>query len=164
MSLHIPSDVANIIFEYYAQIRDLKWVPFIEPKTGKLKWKMNKYSAKYDDMNKLLKHRKDNLRNDKNIEIILVQNYQTIDRFNTTGTSICLKTDYYMGIEYYPIHKFYIEYVDEYNVKYSIFCSSSTIGAIYKLDYTVYRDSIIHSTLINMLSLDMNSLSLILEK
>ena len=56
MSLHIPSDVANIIFEYYAQMRDLKWTPFIEPKTGKLKWKANKYSAKYDNMNKLLEY------------------------------------------------------------------------------------------------------------
>ena len=54
MSLHIPSDVANIILEYYAQMRDMKWAPFIEPKTGKLKWKTNKYSAKYDNINKLL--------------------------------------------------------------------------------------------------------------
>jgi hypothetical protein len=164
MTLYIPSDVANIILEYYAQIRGMKWVPFIEPKTGKLKWKTNKYSAKYDNMNKLLKHKKDNLRLDKNIEIIMVENYQTIDRFNTTGTSICLKTDYYMNKEYYPIHKFYIEYVDESNVKYSTFCSSSAIGPVYKLDYNVYQDSNMHSTLINILSLDMNSLSLILEK
>jgi hypothetical protein len=163
MSLHIPSDVANIIFEYYAQMRDLKWTPFIEPKTGKLKWKANKYSAKYDNMNKLLEFRKDNLRKDKNIEIIMVQNYQTIDRFNTTGTSICLKTDYYMNIDYYPIHQLYIEYVDESNIKYSTFCSSSGIGPIYKLDYNVYRDRSIHSKLISMLSLDMDSFSLILE-
>ena len=164
MSLHIPSDVANIIFEYYAQMRDIKWVPFIEPKSGKLKWKMNKYSAKYDNMNKLLMYRKDNLRLDKNIEIILVQNYHTTDRFNTTGTSICLKTDYYMNKEYYPIHQLYIECVDESNVKYSTFCSTSRIGPTYKLDYNVYTDSNIHSMLTSILSLDTNSLSLILEK
>jgi hypothetical protein len=164
MSLHIPSDVANIILEYYAQLRDMKWTPFIEPKTGKLKWKTNKYSAKYDNMNNLLKHRKDNLRLDKNIEIVVVQNYQTIDRYNTTGTSICLKTDYYMDKEYYPIYHSYIEYVDESNVKYSTLCLSSPIEPTFKLHYDVYKDSNIDSTLINILLLDMDSLSLILEK
>lgn len=164
MTLHIPSDVANIILEYYAQIRGMKWAPFIEPKTGKLKWKTNKYSAKYDNMNKLLKHKKDNLRLDKNIEIVIVQHNQLIYRFNTIGTSICLKKDYYMNSILYPIHHLYIECVDESNVKYSTFCSTSRTGPIYKLDYNVYSDSNIHSTLISILSFDMNSLSLILEK
>jgi len=38
MSLHIPSDITNIIFDYYAQLKDLKWTPFIDGKTGKLNW------------------------------------------------------------------------------------------------------------------------------
>ena len=97
MSIYIPADVTNLIFEYYAQMRDMEWTPFIDVKTGKLIWKVNKYSAKYDNMNKLLKHRKDNLRHDISINVSLVYNIETISLYNTTGSCIVLRTYNYVN-------------------------------------------------------------------
>jgi len=53
--------------------------------------KMNKYSAKYDTLNKLLKHRQQNLLRDIAIGIAVVRNGETNDYYNTIGRSICIK-------------------------------------------------------------------------
>jgi len=50
----LPSDVTNIILDYYSQMNDMKWQPFIETSTGKLKWKVNKHSTKYKNIEKIL--------------------------------------------------------------------------------------------------------------
>lgn len=56
--MSLPTDVINIILEYYSQLRekDMKWTPFIETTTGKLKWKVNKHSTKYDNIKQTLRH------------------------------------------------------------------------------------------------------------
>jgi len=53
----LPSDVTNIILEYYSQLNNMKWQPFIETSSGKLKWKVNKYSIKYRNINRIYKGR-----------------------------------------------------------------------------------------------------------
>jgi hypothetical protein len=166
MSLDIPSDVANIILEYYAQMRDMKWAPFIEPKTGKLKWKVNKYSAKYDNINKLLKHRKDNLPHGISFDIDIVRNGETIDTYNTIGTSICLKIEHYIN-DYQviiPISKLYIDFIDEFGFKHSLFCSIFGRSTLRRFDYDVYQDGNIHSTLLDIHIFNKNSYSLVIEK
>ncbi len=166
MSLHIPSDISNIILEYYAQIRDMKWTPFIDGKTGKLKWKMNKYSAKYDTLNKLLKHKKDNLPDDVSFDIDVVRNGETIDAYNTIGTCICLKTRHYVNIYQMIISssKLYIEFTDVFNFKYSLVCSITGRSTLRKFDYDVYQDGTIHSTLIGFRKFGNDAYSLVIEK
>jgi hypothetical protein len=166
MSLHIQTDVVNIILEYYAQMRDMKWAPFIEPKTGKLKWKVNKYSAKYDNMNKMLKHKKDNLPDDISFDIDIVRNDEIIDTYNTIGTSICLKIKHcvnnYQTI--IPMSKLYIEFINDLGFKHSLFCSIAEGSTLRRFDYDVYQDGIIHSTLIDFTKFSSNGYSLVIEK
>jgi hypothetical protein len=170
MSLHIPSDVANIIFEYYAQLRDMKWVPFIDGKTGKLKWNVNKYSAKYDNMNKLLKHRKDNLCDNVNIDVEIIMRGETIDFISTIGTSICLKTTYKVEnfVDNYQViitkYDLYIEYYDSNNFKYSIFCSKFGRSTLRRHDFDIYQDGNIHSNLLDIHIFGKNTYSLVIEK
>lgn len=164
--MSLPTDVINIILEYYSQIRDMKWHPFIDNKTGQLKWKVNRYSAKYDNIHKLLKHRKDNLRHDINIDINIVANGVAIDLYNTIGTCIVLKiehivTKYQMVI---PKTHLYIEYFDTNEFKYSIFCSIFGRSTLRRFDYDVYQDNNIHSMLIDIHKFSRNNYSLVLEK
>ena len=166
MSLHIPSDVSNIILEYYAQIRDMKWIPFIDPKTGKLKWKVNKYSTKYDTLNKLLNHKKDNLPDDVSFDIDVVRNGETIDICNAIGTSICLKIEHYVN-DYQmiiPISKLYIDFIDEHGFKNSLFCSIFGRSTLRRFNYDVFQDGNIHSILIDFRKFSSNAYSLIVEK
>lgn len=166
MSLHIPSDVSNIIFEYYAQIRDMKWIPFIDPKTGKLKWKVNKYSAKYNNMNKLLEFRKDNPLNDINIDIDIVRSGELLEGYNALGTCIYLKKIHFVN-KYQVIlliTQLYIEYVDEDNFKHSLFCSKFGRSTLRRFDYDVYQDGNIHGTLLDIHIFDKNAYSLVIEK
>ena len=55
--MSLPTDVINIILDYYSQLRerDMKWMPFIDTTTGKLKWKVNKNSTKYDNIKQTLR-------------------------------------------------------------------------------------------------------------
>jgi hypothetical protein len=170
MSLHIPSDVSNIILEYYAQLQDLQWTPFIEPKTGKLKWKANKYSTKYNNMNKLLKHRKDNLCHDISIDVDIVRNGFTTDRYRKLGTCIYLKTKYNVEsfVDNYqiiiPKSCLYIEYVDQDNFKHSLFCSIFGRSTLRRFDYDIYQDGNIHSILLDFRKFDNSTYSLVIEK
>jgi hypothetical protein len=166
MSLHIPSDISNIILEYYAQLKDLKWVPFVEPKTGKLKWKVNKYSAKYDNINKLLEFRKNNLLKDISFDIDIVRNGETIDRYNTIGTCIYLKKIHFVNKHkaIVLITQLYIEYIDEDNFKHSLFCSIYGRSILCRFDYDVYQDGNIHSTLIDFYIFNKNAYSLVIQK
>jgi hypothetical protein len=165
MSLHIPADVSNIIFEYYAQIQDMKWVPLIDIKTGKLKWKVNSHSAKYDNITKLLKHKKDNLQCNILIEVCVVNNDIEINNYyDTTGTYICLKKEHYVN-NYemiIPIYKLYIEFINEYGIKHSVFCS--TLRSLRRPNYDVYQDGNIHSILIDFCEYNKNCYSLAIEK
>ena len=43
MSLNLPTDITNIIFDYVAQLKNLKWIPYVDKKSGKLRWKYSKY-------------------------------------------------------------------------------------------------------------------------
>jgi hypothetical protein len=166
MSLHIPADIVNIIFEYYAQIRDMKWLPFIDVKTGKLKWKVNKYSAKYDNINKLLKYRKDNLMHNISIDVNIMRYDEQVDTYNTQGTCACLNIEYYAN-DYQviiPISKLYIEYFDEDKFKHSLFCSIFGRSTLRRFDYDVYQDGNNHSTLIDISKFSNNCYALTLEK
>lgn len=46
-AIHIPHEITNLIFDYYAQLTDMRWRPFIDCNTGKLKWRINKHSTKF---------------------------------------------------------------------------------------------------------------------
>lgn len=165
MSLYIPANITNIIFEYYSQMNNLRWTPFVDVKTGKLKWIVNKYSAKYDNINKLIKHRQENLLQEIYIDVAIVRNGETIDFYNTIGTSISIKTKFVVN-KYQiiiPISYFYIEFTDEYNFKYSMFCSLYG-RSIKKIEYEVYQDGNIHSNLIDILIFGKTNYSLVLEK
>ncbi len=166
MSIYIPADVTNLIFEYYAQMRDMEWTPFIDVKTGKLIWKVNKYSAKYDNMNKLLKHRKDNLRHDISINVSLVYNIETISLYNTTGSCIVLRTYNYVNKyqRIIPITHLYTEFVDNNNCKYSIFYSIFGRSTLPRFDYHIHQDNNIHSSLIDISKLGKTSYSFTLVK
>ena len=48
--MSLPTDVINIILDYYSQLRES------ETTTGKLKWKVNKNSTKYDNIKQTLNH------------------------------------------------------------------------------------------------------------
>jgi hypothetical protein len=166
MSLHIPADISNIIFEYYAQLQDLQWTPFIDPKTGKLKWKVNKYSAKYDNMNKLLEFRKDNLRHDIDIHINIMRAGELLEDYNALGTRTYLKKIHFAN-KYKVIlliTQLYIEYVDEDNFKHSLFCSIYGRSSLRRFDYDVYQDGNIHSSLIDFRKFDNSNYSLVIEK
>jgi hypothetical protein len=164
MSLNIPSNVINIIFEYYAQMNDLQWAPFVDLKTGETKNRVNKYSTKYDDINKLLEHRKKNLVNNIKITVEIMHYGEIIDRYYAKGTCICLKiediSDYRNNIK---IFDSYIEFIDKYNNKYCVFYS--TIGrCVLRNKYDIYQDGNIHSTLINYENFDNKHYLLTLEK
>jgi hypothetical protein len=166
MSLHIPSDIANIILEYYSQMRDMKWVPFIDVKNGKLKWKVNKHSAKYDNMNKLLKHREVYPCQDISIRATNVGS-ETINDYNTIGTIICLKKPYLVN-QYqmlYPICTIYVEFIDNYGFKNSFFCSIKLVSlfSLCKKEYDVYQDGHIRSMLYDF-QYENNTYSLIIAK
>ncbi len=165
MALYIPSDVTNIIFEYYAQLQNMKWIPFIDVKSGKLQWKVNTYSAKYNNINKLLKHRKQNLPNDIIIDISVVMGGETIDMYNRLGKCICLKKEQYIN-KYQmiiPISKLYIEYTDENSI-YSIFCLIFGRSTLRRFDYEIYQDGNIHSNLLDIRKFGYNAYSIIIEK
>lgn len=167
MSLYIPSEVANIIFEYYAQIRDLKWTPSIDIKTGKLKWKTNKYSAKYDNMNKLMKHRNDNIYKDISLSIHQIRGHATINYYNTFGTIIYLKKTHYVNRYQIIVAKstIYVEFIDEHGFKNSFFYSTEL--SLRKSQYDVYQDGNIHSILYDFdkcSELFDNEYSLVIEK
>ncbi len=170
MSLYIPADVSNIIFKYYAQLRDMKWTPFIDKKNGKLKWKVNEYSAKYDNINKLLKHRKDNLCDNVNIDVEIRMRGEIIDFISTFGTCICLKTTYKVEhyVDNYQIiitkSDLYIEYYDSNNFKYSIFCSKFGRSTLRRYEFDIYQDGNIHSNLLDIYIINKNNYSLVIEK
>ena len=166
MTTYIPADITNIILEYYSQMRDMKWAPFIDIKTGKLKWRVNKYSAKYDNIHKLLKHRKEHLRNNINIDINILANGVTLDSYNRMGTCIVLKIEHIVKKYQIIIPKtyLYIEYFDTNKFKHSIFCSIFGKSTLYRFDYDVYQDRNIHSMLIDISKFGNNNYSLVLEK
>ncbi len=164
MSLYIPSNVINIIFEYYAQLNDLRWAPFVDVKTGATKRRVNKYSTKYDNINKLLEHRQKNLVHNINIDVDIMGYGEIIDSYNTIGTRICLKiehiSDYRTMI---PILDSYIEFIDKYNNKYSVFYS--TIGRLaLRNKYDIYEDGNIYGILIDYSNFDKTHYSITLEK
>ena len=166
--MSLPTDVINIIFEYYAQMRDMKWRPFIDVQSGKLIWKVNRCSAKYDNINKLLTHRKNHLRDDISIDINIVANRVILDLYNTIGTCTCivLKIEYIVTKYQMVIPKtyLYIEYFDTNEFKYSIFCSIFGRSTLYRFDYDVYKDNNIHSMLIDIHKFGNNHYLLVLEK
>jgi hypothetical protein len=164
MSLYIPANVTNIILEYYAQINDLCWDPFVDVKTGETKRRVNKYSTKYDNINKLLEHRQKNLVHNITIDVEIMRYGEIIDSYNTIGTRICLKiediSDYRNNIK---IIDSYIEFIDKYNNKYSVFYSA--IGRLaLRNKYDIYEDGNIYGILIDYGNFDKTHYSLILEK
>lgn len=168
MTLYIPDDIVNIIFEYYAQMHDLRWAPFIDVKTGKTKKRVNKYSTKYNNINKLLEHRSKNLVHAINIDVDITRYGETIDSYSTIGTSICLKSKYLNNSRFQSL-TLYVEFIDKYNFKnyafYSItlFTLIPGISMIDRVEYYNYQDGNIHST-INCEIFDKTHYSLVLEK
>ena len=162
--MSLPSDITNMILDYYSQLRDMKWVHFIDPSSGKLSWKVNKYSTQYDNINKMLKHRKDHLREEINIDVDMIFSREEIDMYNVSGTCICLSTKYVITNHklIFPLSYFYIEY--EYdNSRYTTFCSTIRILKFYR-HYDVYQDNYLFCSLNKLYKIDKSSYILYLEK
>lgn len=166
MTLYIPSEITNIILEYYAQLANLKWQPFIHQKTGKLKWKVNKYSTKYDYINKLIEHKKDNLVRNISIDVSQVMGSEIINAYFTRGTCICLKIENRVSQCHliYPISEIYINFNDDHGYKNSLFCSIIKKSTLCKSNYDIYQDGNIYSILKDLHSFDDISFTLIIEK
>jgi len=160
----LPSDITNIILDYYSQLRDMKWRPFIDPSSGKLSWKVNQYSTQYDNIHKLLKHKKDHLRKIINIDVNMIFGHEEIDMYNVSGTCTCLSTKYVVTKNklIFPLSYFYIEY--EYdNSRYTTFCSTIRSLEYYRY-YDVYQDNYLLCTLNELYKIDNSSYTLYLEK
>lgn len=159
----LPSDITNIILDYYSQLRDMKWRPFIDPSSGKLSWKVNQYSTQYDNIHKLLKHRKDHLRETINIHVDMIFSREEIDLYNVSGTCICLSTKYEVTKYKLIISQsyFYIEY--EYdNSRYTTFCSKNY--GITNNIFDVYQDNYLFCSLNQLFKIDNSNYRLFLEK
>ena len=171
--MSLPSDILNLILEYYSQLRDMKWTPFIDDTTGKLIWKVNKYSAKYDNINKLLDYRKYALIHaihDIQLDIELIHNRNEIDLYySELGTIKYLKT-------YHPVNKYqmiiptsyvYIEYCIE-DSNYSLFCSLrnniTNLGYKNTHDVDVYQDNNIYAKVNELRRLGTDAFHLTIEK
>jgi len=164
MTLYIPANITNIIFEYYAQMNDHRWATFIGVKTGENKRRVNKYSTKYDNINKLLEHKQKNLVHNINIDVDIMRYGEIINSYNTIGTCICLKTDNIIDRKIIvPISYMYIEFIDENNYKYNCFYSISRRCAL-RNRYHIYQDGNIHSILIDYGNFDKTHYSITLEK
>ena len=140
MLQHIPGDVTNIILDYYSQLRDLKWVPFIDSKTGKLLWKVNKYSIKYEYMNKLLKNKTENHIGMIDIDIFIRSNNPLINQYSTIGSVIPLKTEYYVN-KWNVIKRttiLYFEFIDDDNCVNYTFCRVLGNSSLCDMDFYVY--------------------------
>jgi len=165
MSFYLPTDVVNIIFQYYSQLNDTKWSPFIDIKTGDLKRTVNKYSAKYDNINKILQHKQKSPINNISVDIDVTQNGEIINSYNTTGTSVFVATRYI--VTYYqliiPILYFYIEFKDEHGFNCTVFCPKNT-AYCEKFKFDVYQDGAIHSKLIDIHTFSKTTYSVALEK
>ncbi len=175
MTKYIPPDIVNIILEYYSHLRDMKWKPFIDAKTGKFIWKVNKYSAKYGIINKLLNYREKQLRcylsYDIQLDIELIHNRNEIDMYDSiTGTIIYLNTIY--DVNKYqmiiPMSYIYIEYCIE-DSKYSIFSllRNNVTNLWYKKtnsNNVVYQDSNIYAEVKELRRLGTNTYQLTIEK
>lgn len=161
MTLYIPANITNIIFEYYAQMNDHRWATFIDVKTGENKRRVNKYSTKYDNINRLLKDRISNLVDIININVSVVSNNEIIDNYNTIGTSITMYREF---IDIYCTPRLtYMEFIDEYNFKYYVFCSP-VFASSRSNKYDIYQDGNIYSSLINIRYINKNSCLLVMEK
>lgn len=97
--MSLPSDILNLILDYYSQLRDMKWTPFIDNKTGKLTWKVNKYSAKYDNIYKLLEYRKNNPRCDILLHVYLTHHNNEIVADSIIGNILYLNTFHVISVE-----------------------------------------------------------------
>jgi len=60
MNIQIPYPIINKIFEYISGLNNRKWNPLLDPTTGKLKWKLNKYNLSTKKINDLLKFKLEN--------------------------------------------------------------------------------------------------------
>lgn len=166
MLQHIPGDVTNIILDYYAQLRDLKWIPFIDLKTGKLLWKVNKYSTKYEYMNKCLKYEKENRKTYLDLDIIVERSNMMLYTYYTIGHVIPLKTDYYVD-KWNMIKRktyLYFEFKDEDNYTHYVFCGVNGHSALIRNDYQVYLDNAIFGNIGRIYIFGENTFALYLDK
>jgi hypothetical protein len=166
MSIYIPCHIANIILEYYAQMKQLKWIPFIDAKTGKLIWKVNKYSIKYANINNMIAFRKYNSPHDINININITRENDEIDSFNIIGKCICVNKKYCMNKSTSAlsvIREIYIEYIDQDNFNHALFCSVLRKKARMRR-YDVYQDGVIYSLLVSLTLFNGIEYSIVLDK
>lgn len=104
MQTSLPSDVLNIIFEYYSQLCNMKWTPFIETHTGKLKWKVNKHCEELNQFTiDFYKYRQTN---EVNILFKLFSANQAANTFITTGNLVTFryKKNNKKRVWYFQIH------------------------------------------------------------
>lgn len=166
MSLYIPADVINIIFEYYAEIRDLKWCPFIDAKTGKLIWKVNKYSTNYNYVNNVIQYRQSNEKQDMNIYVELHNDFAMVDMYETYGTLILLKKEYIVNKwnVVTPKTTMYLEFTDEHNNTYNIMYAVFYKSTLFRLDYDIYTDNTIFGELFEYHDFQENNITVSMYK
>lgn len=162
----LPADVINIILEYYSQMRDMKWRPFIENKTGQLKWKVNKYSTNYHYLNNVLEYRKSNDKQIVNMYVELHNDFAVFDIYDTYGTIIPLKKEYIVNKwnVVTPKTTMYIEFTDEHNNKYNIMYAVFYRNTLFRLDYDIYVDNTIFGELFEFHNFGNNNITMSMYK
>jgi hypothetical protein len=162
----LPADVINIILEYYSQMRDMKWRPFIENKSGQLKWKVNKYSTNYHYLNNVLEYRKSNDKQIVNMYVELHNDFAVFDIYDTYGTIIPLKKEYIVNKwnVVTPKTTMYIEFTDEHNNKYNIMYAVFYRSTLFRLDYDIYVDNTIFGELFEFHNFGNNNITMSMYK
>ena len=113
MSYLIPYEVTNIILQYLSQLKNMKWIPFIDVKTGKVQWKINKYSFKYSNIKNILLYKNFNFI--INIEVIIRRENQIINTFNCCGNIYnCIGKTIYITFNDKSNFTYYIYYTYVY--------------------------------------------------
>jgi hypothetical protein len=146
MSLLLPTDVTNIILDYLSDLRNMGWIPFIDNKTEKLIWKVNKRSSKYKNINEMLKYRISNKLLCIDFIIRILRENQTLEVITLNGYRIKIadkKVNKYINIKY-----FYIQITNNDLSIYNLYLKNVYRGNVlhHELYFDIYQDNNIFGT------------------
>lgn len=133
MSLYIPADITNIIFEYLSHLKDMKWTPFIDSKTGKLKWKVNKFCSKNIALiyNNIISFNKYCLKEQIQLVIIIQNNDQIINQYMATGIITNFKSGFNIEFTDENYFTYYIVSFTRRNSFNTIYINNTIFGTCY---------------------------------
>jgi hypothetical protein len=146
-TLNFPSDIKNIILDYWSQLNNRKWSPFIESKNEKLIWKVNKYSSKYKNINCMLIYKKHNPIKNIYVDVHMLNGIEISDRiYGTLGTILPLKRVYIVNKWDIIVScdAYYMQFIIG-KYLYSVFYIAK-YNYIFKNEYDIYINEYIENT------------------